>query len=57
MESLFIEAEGSSFDFSSNIVITVIYRMPDTPLDIFSDRVASILNTITGENFDISSAT
>ena len=47
IESLFIEAEGSSFNLSSNIVIAVIYRMPNTSLDIFNDRVASILNTIT----------
>ena len=50
MESLFIEAEGSSFNLSSNIVIAVIYRMPNTSLDIFNDRVTSILNTITREN-------
>ena len=50
MESLFIEAEGSSLNLSSNIVIAVIYRMPNTSLDIFNDRVASILNTITREN-------
>ena len=50
MESLFIEAEGSSFNLSSNIVIAVIYRMPNTSLDIFNDRVASILNAITREN-------
>ena len=50
MESLFIEAEGSSFNLSSNIVIAVIYRMANTSLDIFNDRVASILNTITREN-------
>ena len=49
MESLFI-AEGSSFNLSSNIVIAVICRMPNTSIDIFNDRVASILNTITREN-------
>ena len=50
MESLSIEAEGSSFNLSSNIVIAVIYRMPNTSIDIFNDRVTSILNTITREN-------
>ena len=50
MESLFIEAEGSSFNLSSNIVIAVIYRMPNTSLGIFIDRVGSILHTITREN-------
>ena len=50
MESLFIEAEGSNFNLSSNIIIAVIYRMPNTSLDIFNDRIASILNTITRED-------
>ena len=50
MESLFIEAEGSRFNLSSNIVIAFIYRMQNTSLDIFNDRVASILNTIIREN-------
>ena len=50
MESLFIEAEESSFNLSSNIVIAVICRMPNTSLDILNDRVANILNTITREN-------
>ena len=50
MGSLFIEAEGSSFTLSSNIVIAVIYRMPNTLLYIFNDRIASIINTITREN-------
>ena len=50
MESLCIEAEGSSLNLSSNIVIAAIYRMPNTSLDIFNDRVANILNTITREN-------
>ena len=50
MESLFIEAEGSSFDLSSNVIIAVIYWMPNTSLDIFDDRIANIMNTITREN-------
>ena len=50
MESLFIEAEGSSFNLSSNVIIAVIYRMPNTSLDIFDDRIANIMNTITREN-------
>ena len=50
MESLFIEAEGSGFNLSSNIAIAVIYRMPNTSLDIFNDLIASILNTTTRVN-------
>ena len=36
MESLFIEAEGSSFNLSSIVIIAVIHRMPKTSLDTFN---------------------
>ena len=44
MESLFIETEGGSFNSSSNIIIAVVYRMPNTSLDIFNDRIGNIMN-------------
>ena len=50
MESLFIETEGGSFNLSSNIIIAVVYRMPNTSLDIFNDRIGNIMNIITREN-------
>ena len=50
MESLFIEAEGGSFNLSSNIIIAVVYRMPNTPWDIFNDPMGNIMNIITRKN-------
>ena len=50
MESLFIETEGGSFNFSSNIIIAVVNRMPNTSLDICNDRIGNIKNMITREN-------
>ena len=50
MESLFIKAEGGGCNLSSNIIIDVIYRMPNTSLDIFNDRIGNIMNIITREN-------
>ena len=49
MESLFIEIDKDVFGTSSNIVIGVIYRMPDSSVDIFSDRMNDVLNTIQNE--------
>ena len=50
MESLFIENEGGNFKLSNNIIIAVIYRMPNTSLDIFNDRIGNIMNIMTREN-------
>ena len=49
MESIFIEIDKDVFDTSSNIVIGVIYRMPDSSVDIFSDRMNDVLNIIQNE--------
>ena len=49
MESLFIEIDKDVFGTSSNIVIGVIYRMPDSSVDTFSDRMNDVLNTIQNE--------
>ena len=50
MESLFIEIESKVFQTPSNIIIGIVYRMPDSSIDIFNDRVADILNVINKEN-------
>ena len=34
MESLFIEADNNVFQTSSSIIIGVVYRMPDSSIDI-----------------------
>ena len=49
MESLFIEIDKDVFGTSSNIVIGVIYRMLDSSVDIFSDRMNDVLNIIQNE--------
>ena len=50
MESLFIEVDSKVFQTPSNIVIGIVYRMPDASIDIFHDRMADILNVINKEN-------
>ena len=50
MESLFIEIDSKVFQTPCNIIIGVVYRMPDSSIDIFNDRVADILNLINKEN-------
>ena len=37
MESLFIEIDKNVFNLPSNVVVGVIYRMPDTCMEIFND--------------------
>ena len=49
MESVFIEVEKSIFGTSSNLVIGVIYRMPDSSVEIFNDRMNDWLNIIQRE--------
>ena len=50
MESLFIEVDSKVFQTPSNIVIGIVYRMPDASIDIFNDRMADILNVLNKEN-------
>ena len=35
MESLFIEIDSKVFQTASNIIIGIVYRMPDSSIDIF----------------------
>ena len=50
MESLFIEIDSKVFQTPSNIIIGIVYRMPDSSIDIFNDRVADISNITNKEN-------
>ena len=50
MESLFIELDNNVFKTSSNIIIGIVYRMPDSSIDIFNDRMTDILYTVNKEN-------
>ena len=49
MESIFIEIDRHIFQTPSNIVIGLIYRMPDASVDIFNERITDILNIINRE--------
>ena len=46
MESLLIEIDKDVFGASSNILIGVVYRMPDSSVDVLSDRMNDVLNII-----------
>ena len=50
MESLFIEVDSNVFQTSSNIIIGIVYRMPDSSIDIFNDRMTDILNKVNKDN-------
>ena len=50
MESLFIELDNNVFKTSSNIIIGIVYRIPDSSINIFNDRMTDILNTVNKEN-------
>ena len=49
MESLFIEIDNNVFNLASNVVVGVIYRMPNTCMEIFNDRMADIMNIVQRE--------
>ena len=46
MESLLIEINSSVFRITNDIVIRVIYRTPDSSVEVFNDRINDIMNTI-----------
>ena len=54
MESIFIEIDRLVFQTPSNIVIGLIYKMPDASVGIFNERITDILNIIDSENFFLS---
>ena len=49
MESVFIEIDSTAFGTKSNIIIGVIYRMPDLSFDVFNERMCDISNVVTKE--------
>ena len=49
MDSVFIEIESTVFDTKSNIIVGVIYRMPDSSVDAFNEIMCDILNVVTKE--------
>ena len=50
MKFIFIEIDKDIFRTNSNIVIGLIYRMPDSSVDVFNERISDILNTVCKEH-------
>ena len=50
MESIFIEIDKDRFKTNSNSVIGLIYRMPDSSVDVFNERISDILNIVCKEH-------
>ena len=48
--SVFIEIDKSVFQSSANNIIGVVYRMPDSSVDVFNERLTDILNFVHREN-------
>ena len=49
MESIFIEIDNDIFRTNSNIVIGLIYMMPESSVDAFNERISDILNIVRKE--------
>ena len=50
MGSVFIEIDKSVFQSSANIIIEVVFRMPDSSVDVINERLTDILNFVHREN-------
>ena len=50
MESVFIEIDKSVFQSSCNIIIGVVYRMTNSSVEVFNERLSDILNSVKKEN-------
>ena len=49
LESVFIELAGDSSKFSNNIVLAVIYRPPNTNMNLFNEKMIAILDILKKE--------
>ena len=49
METIFIEIDSTVFGTKSNVIVAAIYRMPDSLVDVFNERICDIMNVITKE--------
>ena len=45
LEMIVVEIENDVFKTNSNVIMGLIYRIPNTPIEVFNDRIADILNT------------
>ena len=49
LETIFIEIDKVNFDTKSNIIIGVVYRVPDSSVELFNNHISSIVETISKE--------
>ena len=49
MESLFIEIEGGMFNLECNLIIGVLYKMPNACVDVFNEIMCDALNIVQKE--------
>ena len=52
MESLLIEIDKNVFNLSYNVLVGVTYRMPNTRMEIFNDRMSDIMNIVQSSGAD-----
>ena len=45
LEMIVVEIDKDVFKTNSNVIMGLIYRIPNTPIEVFNDRIADILNT------------
>jgi hypothetical protein len=50
MESIFVELEKDNFSVSSNIIVGLVYRPPNTDVREFTDLMSDILEKLSNEN-------
>ena len=53
MESVFIEIDSTYVGTSSNAVIGIVYRMPDSSVEVFNERITDIMNVIHREKKNV----
>ena len=50
MERVTIEVENESFNMDKNMIVSVIYRLPNTETEVFIDTINSFIEKIKPEN-------
>ena len=49
IESIFTEVDKMNFETVSNIIIGIVYRVPDSSVDLFNDHMSNITESISKE--------
>ena len=50
MESVFVEMDKTAFSADKNIIIGVLYRPPNTDIEIFNEHLGNVLDKVGHEN-------